>query len=124
MQYQVCDVCDVPWEPEHFSLVVDKGTLDCVGMSRPAEPDSPWEDPAPPTQEWAESVFRMLKPDGFLVVVSCCFDSEEVEELLGSVDVLGSDEFELKCRVAEELIADNGSKVAICIFRKVPVSLE
>ena len=110
---------DLPFEPEYFSLVVDKGTLDCVGMSRREEPENAFVEPGPELGVlWAESVFRSLAAGGFLVVLSCCFLVDEVVELVGKVDVLGCDEYILALRTSEELQADNGSTISILVFQK------
>lgn len=88
----------MPFEPDFFSLLVDKGTLDCVGMSRAKEPEFPWDASDDPVVTWAESMFRGLVVGGFLVVVSCCFVESEVVEVTEHVDVLGSDEYALVLR--------------------------
>lgn len=61
--------CDLP---EDFKVAHDKGTYDAISLH-------PY-NPATKRQKYIENVYKILVPNGYLVLTSCNWTKEELEE--------------------------------------------
>ncbi|XP_054009919.1 EEF1A lysine methyltransferase 2 [Hylaeus anthracinus] len=69
--YDILDseVCDLPTD---FKVVHDKGTYDAISLHP--------QDPAIKRQKYIENVYKILLPDGYLVLTSCNWTKEELKK--------------------------------------------
>jgi len=138
----VCgDVLDAPFEPEQFGLVVDKGALDCVGMRVPPETfdskvfgelqtkpkldfsalEAPEEDDEEiPLDAWSDSMHRLTALRGHLLVVSCCFEPEEVSAALDSSESMFAAEVGFELQESSHQTEEGSTGVWFCLYRKMP----
>lgn len=129
------DILDPPYEPETIGLIVDKGVLDCVGMRVPPEsfdgpgfgpelrskPKPAWnEDPEDtPLEEWSQSMHRLLAPNGYLLIVSCCFHHTEIQNALDTADSMFAEDGFFRLVKEAEQLEGGSSCMRIFLFQKV-----
>ncbi|PRP74661.1 hypothetical protein PROFUN_03583 [Planoprotostelium fungivorum] len=78
------DILQSSFSDDRFEVIYDKGTLDSIAMvSSNLVPDEiPEEKGEPPAVEtYREEVIRILKPGGYLIVVSCNHTKDELLDL-------------------------------------------
>jgi len=135
------DILDPPYEPGTFGLVVDKGVLDCVGMQVPAgesfahrafgelyeQSEKAWPPPidddddenVTPVQAWCDSMYRLLAPGGLLLLLSCCFPAEEVQDALQRSESMFADGFEFRLLRQEVIQQLDTPPLNIMLLQKV-----
>ncbi|XP_068974670.1 EEF1A lysine methyltransferase 2 [Bombus flavifrons] len=73
VELKVCDILDSENFnlPIDFKLVHDKGTYDAISLHP--------EDPSSKRQKYIENIYKILLPSGYLVLTSCNWTKEEIE---------------------------------------------
>lgn len=69
VKVEVCDILDDTL-PHDFKVVHDKGTYDAISLNP--------EDPTEKREKYIENVYRILLPQGYLVLTSCNWTKEEL----------------------------------------------
>ena len=76
-------------------------------------------------QEWAHSMHRLLSPNGYLLIISCCFDSVEVKTALDASDSMFAEGMHFQLESEDGYIQDGQtSRMSILLFKKVSCSTE
>jgi len=123
IHFRCGDVLDAPFAPEGFGVVVDKGTLDCVGMRVPPKlPLFPgWEEEEEtPMEAWSGAMHLLVAPQGHLLVVTCCFDAAEVTDALAQCDSMFAEEWSFVLTAREEIQEEGTVPVRMLLFSKQP----
>lgn len=71
VKLEVCDILNNTLSHD-FKLVHDKGTYDAISLNP--------EDPTAKRQKYIENIYRILLPEGYLVLTSCNWTKEELEK--------------------------------------------
>lgn len=83
------------------------------------------EEEDTPLELWSGSMHRLTAPGGYLVVVTCCFSTEEVTGALGCSDSLFAQGVSFKLIAQHEPPREPGTTgVSFCLYRKEPCRAE
>jgi len=69
VKLEICDILNNTL-PNDFKIVHDKGTYDAISLNP--------EDPTAKRQKYIENIYRILLPEGYLVLTSCNWTKEEL----------------------------------------------
>ncbi|CAL1673997.1 unnamed protein product [Lasius platythorax] len=105
VKLEVCDILNNTLSHD-FKLVHDKGTYDAISLNP--------EDPTAKRQKYIENIYRILLPEGYLVLTSCNWTKEELVKHFTS-------HFELENQLPTDTFqfgGQTGNTVIQLIFRK------
>ncbi|GAB1867390.1 Protein-lysine N-methyltransferase DBV15 07807 [Camponotus japonicus] len=105
VKLEICDILNNTL-PNDFKIVHDKGTYDAISLNP--------EDPTAKRQKYIENIYRILLPEGYLVLTSCNWTKEELLKHF-------SNHFELESQLPTDTFqfgGQTGNTVTQLVFRK------